>query len=107
IIIRGGENIACLDVEGALHRHPDVLEAAAFSVPDERLGEAVGAAVQLVEGARITQAEMADFLKAHLAKFKTPTHLWIQHDVLTRGATDKIDRRAIRAVCLDNQEAKV
>lgn len=107
IIIRGGENIACLDVEGALHRHPDVLEAAAFSVPDARLGEAVGAAVHLRAGARMAQADMAAFLTPHIAQFKIPAHLWVQHDVLTRGATDKIDRRAIRAACLDNHEAKV
>ena len=107
IIIRGGENIACLDVEGALHRHPDVLEAAAFSVPDERLGEAVGAAIQLRSDATTTHSEMAAFLANHIAKFKIPAHLWVQHDVLTRGATDKIDRRAIRSACLDNQEAKV
>lgn len=107
IIIRGGENIACLDVEGALHRHADVLEAAAFSVPDDRLGEAVGASVQLREGATITCDEMAAFLEGHLAKFKIPVHLWCQHEVLTRGATDKIDRRAIRAACLDNEKAKV
>ncbi len=106
IIIRGGENIACLDVEGALHRHPDVLEAAAFSVPDNRLGEIVGAAVQLREGATLTRDAMAAFLDGHLAKFKIPAHLWVQHDVLTRGATDKIDRRAIRTACLDNQEAQ-
>lgn len=107
IIIRGGENIACLDVEGALHRHPDVLEAAAFSVPDDRLGEVVGAAVQLRDGASITCAQMAAFLEGNIAKFKIPVHLWVQHDVLARGATDKIDRRAIRAACLDNQEAQV
>jgi acyl-CoA synthetase (AMP-forming)/AMP-acid ligase II len=94
-------------VEGALHRHPDVLEAAAFSVPDERLGEAVGTAIQLKSGVRMTRADMATFLDGHLAKFKIPAHMWIQHDVLTRGATDKIDRRAIRTACLDNQEAKV
>ena len=94
-------------MEGALHRHPDVLEAAAFSVPDERLGETVGAAVQLRADATITQAEMAAFLESHIAKFKIPAHLWVQHDVLTRGATDKIDRRAIRTACLDMQEAKV
>ncbi len=107
IIIRGGENIACLDVEGALHHHPDVLEAAVFPVPDERLGEAVGAAVQLRTGASISHADMVAFLDGHLAKFKIPAHLWVQHGPLTRGATDKIDRRAIRATCLDNQEAKV
>jgi long-chain acyl-CoA synthetase len=106
IIIRGGENIACLDVEGALHRHPDVLEAAAFSVPDDRLGEAVGAAIQLKEGVTLSQKDMAGFLDEHLASFKIPVHLWVQHVVLTRGATDKIDRRAIRAACLDNQKAK-
>jgi acyl-CoA synthetase (AMP-forming)/AMP-acid ligase II len=107
IIIRGGENIACLDVEGALHRHPDVLEAAAFSVPDERLGETVGAAVQLKPGASLSRADMATFLESHIAKFKIPEHLWVQTEPLLRGATDKTDRRAICKVCLENQEAQV
>jgi len=107
IIIRGGENIACLDVEGALHRHPDVLEAVAFSVPDARLGEVVGAALQLRSGAALTSQQMTGFLDGHLAQFKIPAHLWVQHEVLTRGATDKIDRRAIRAACLDKQEAQI
>ncbi|WP_276153162.1 MULTISPECIES: class I adenylate-forming enzyme family protein [unclassified Sulfitobacter] len=107
IIIRGGENIACLDVEGALHRHPDVLEAVAFSVPDERLGEVVGAALQMRAGTTITCTDLAAFLDGHLAKFKIPVHLWVQHEVLTRGATDKIHRRAIRTSCLDNREAQV
>jgi acyl-CoA synthetase (AMP-forming)/AMP-acid ligase II len=106
IIIRGGENIACLDVEGALHRLPDVIEACAFSVPDARLGETVGACVQLREGASMTQKQMAQALEGHIAKFKTPTHLWTQHDMLQRGATDKLDRRGVRAACLDNEEAK-
>lgn len=101
IIIRGGENIACLDVEGALHRHPDVIEACAFSVPHERLGEVVGAAVQLRPGTNLTCAEMAAFLDGKLAKFKIPEHLWVQHEKLARGATDKIDRRVLRAACLE------
>lgn len=100
IIIRGGENISCLEVEGALHRHPDVIEACAFSVPDERLGEVVGIAVQIRDGASLAHAEMADFLKDHLAKFKIPEKSWWQHEPLLRGATDKTDRRAIRAACL-------
>lgn len=107
IIIRGGENIACLDVEGALHRHPDVVEACAFSVPDDRLGETVGASVQLRDGKDISQQQMADFLGAILAKFKIPTQLWCQHVPLTRGATDKIDRRAIRTACLDLEKAQL
>ena len=107
IIIRGGENIACLDVEGALHRHPDVLEAVAFPVPDARLGEVVGAAVQLRSGKSLSQAEVADFLTPLIAGFKIPQHLWVQQTPLIRGATDKIDRRAICAACLADEEAKV
>lgn len=106
IIIRGGENIACLDVEGALHKLPQVLEACAFSVPDARLGEAVGAAVQLRPGASLSQAEMAEALKAHLAPFKIPQHLWTQEAPLMRGATDKIDRRGLRTACLERMEAR-
>ncbi|MGB3243518.1 MAG: class I adenylate-forming enzyme family protein [Sulfitobacter sp.] len=106
IIIRGGENIACLDVEGALHRHCDVVEACAFSVPDDRLGEVVGATVQLRSGKQLTQADLANFLDGKLAKFKIPTQLWCQHAPLIRGATDKIDRRAIRAACLQIEKAQ-
>jgi len=106
IIIRGGENIACLDVEGALHRLPDVIEACAFSVPDPRLGEIVGACVQLRSGASLSHADMAAALEGHIAKFKTPQHLWTQDAPLMRGATDKIDRRGLRAACLENQEAQ-
>lgn len=106
IIIRGGENIACLDVEGALHRLPDVIEACAFSVPDDRLGEVVGACVQLKDGATLTHDQMAKALHGHIAKFKTPEHLWTQTTPLMRGATDKIDRRGLRTVCLDNEKAK-
>jgi long-chain acyl-CoA synthetase len=101
IIIRGGENIACLDVEGALHTHPNVIEACAFSVPDERLGEVVGAAVQTRDGQPISREDMAAHLDGHIAKFKIPEKLWCQTGPLTRGATDKIDRRAIRASCLE------
>ena len=104
IIIRGGENIACLDVEGALHRHPDVVEACAFSVPDDRLGEIVGAVVQLRGDKQLSQEVMAGFLHSHLAAFKIPAKLWCQHKPLTRGATDKIDRRALRTTCLDQEK---
>lgn len=107
IIIRGGENIACLDVEGALHRLPQVLEACAFSVPDDRLGESVGVMVQLADGKTLTQSQMADSLTGHLAKFKIPQHLWVQSTPLMRGATDKIDRRGLRTACLDTMEKRV
>lgn len=100
IIIRGGENIACLDIEGSLHSHPDITEACAFSIPDERLGEIVGAAVQLRVGSTLTQTDLNDFLALHIAKFKIPAQVWFQHSPLPRGATDKIDRRGISDACL-------
>lgn len=106
IIIRGGENIACLDVAGALHRHPDVVEACAFPVPDERLGEIVGAGVQLRAGAQVTQSEIQEFLKEHIAGFKIPEHIWFRDGPLPRGATDKLDQRALRAECLKLMEAE-
>ena len=104
IIIRGGENIACLDVEGALHRHPDVAEACAFSVPHERLGEVVGAGVQLKSGATATAQDIQTYLGDHIARFKIPEQIWLQSTPLPRGATDKIDRRALQARCLKDAE---
>jgi acyl-CoA synthetase (AMP-forming)/AMP-acid ligase II len=102
IIIRGGENISCLDVEGALHRHPAVAEACAFSLPDDRLGETVGACVQVRPGQETTQQDLCQFLADHIAHFKIPERIWIQTSPLPRGATDKTDRRALRAQCLSN-----
>jgi acyl-CoA synthetase (AMP-forming)/AMP-acid ligase II len=98
IIIRGGENIACLDVEGALHQHPDVIEACAFAVPHPRLGEVVGARVQLRAGAACP--DFAQFLAGKIAHFKIPEHLWTQFTPLARGTTDKLDRIGIRRACL-------
>ena len=102
IIIRGGENISCLEVEGALHHHPEVIEAGVFSVPHERLGEVVGAGVHLREGSTVTADELSKFVSAHLAKFKIPEHYWFRFTELPRGATDKTDRRALRAECLED-----
>ncbi|MEM8728612.1 MAG: class I adenylate-forming enzyme family protein [Pseudomonadota bacterium] len=101
IIIRGGENIACLDVESALHQHGDVLEACAFPLPHARLGEMVGALVQLRPGSEITTDMLQAFLGDHIARFKIPERIWLQADPLPRGATDKLDRRGIRALCTD------
>lgn len=100
IIIRGGENIACLDVEAAIHRHAAVIEAGVFPVPDARLGEAVGAGVQLHNGTELSPHELRNFLAEHIAPFKIPEHIWFLDRPLPRGATDKLDRRRLRADCL-------
>lgn len=100
IIVRGGENIACLEVEGALHGHPDVLEACVFSIPDEHLGEIVGAGVRVKPGARVDEAALKAFLATRLAKFKIPERIWLRTGELPRGGTGKLGRRALRAECL-------
>ncbi len=101
IIIRGGENISCLEVEGALHAHPAVVEACVFAIADERLGEVVGAAVHISTAIPVSDGELSDYLAQHIAPFKVPEKFWFFHQPLPRGATDKTDRRAIQAQCLN------
>ncbi|MCB1853253.1 MAG: acyl--CoA ligase [Pseudomonadales bacterium] len=97
IIIRGGENISCLEVEAAIYNHPDVCEAAVFGLPDERLGEIVGAAVVLRRGAGMNAGELRDYLAEHLAAFKLPAHIWFRDEQLPRIASGKIFKRQLKA----------
>lgn len=103
MIIRGGENISCLEVDAALHLHPDIAEAAVFSVPHERLGETVGAGVQVKPGKTLGEEALQGFLREHLASFKVPTQIWFRHEPLPRGGTEKTDRRALRKECLGDE----
>lgn len=97
IIIRGGENISCQEVEAALYEHPAVAEAAVFGLPDERYGEVPGAVVHPADGADLTAAELGAFLSQHLAAFKVPQRIWIAADALPRLGTEKIDKVSLRA----------
>ena len=97
MIIRGGENISCTEVEDALHHHPAVAEVAVFSIPDERLGENVGSCVYLRPGAQVAEDDLKEFLREHIAAYMVPRKIWFRDAPLPRGATEKIDRRAIRA----------
>ncbi len=98
IIIRGGENISCIEVEAAIYTHPAVEEAAVFGLPDERLGEAVATAIVLRDGLSLEAAELQAFLAEHLAGFKIPTHIWFRVDKLPRIASGKIFKRELKAV---------
>jgi long-chain acyl-CoA synthetase len=97
IIIRGGENISCQEVEAAFYAHPAVVEASVFGLPDERLGEVPGAVVRLTEGTRIDGAALSGFVGARLARFKLPTRIWIEREPLPKLGTGKIDKSALRA----------
>ncbi len=99
LIIRGGENISCAEVESALYEHPAVSECAVFAMPDERLGEVVAAALVRKAGAPpFTADEIVAFARERLAKFKVPSvlFLWGAGDQLPRGATGKIPKRKVR-----------
>ena len=103
MIVRGGENIACAEVENAIYEHPAVEDACVFAVPHPRLGETVGAAVHLLPGTSLTVEELAGFLAPLVARFKQPERLWVLDAPLPRGATEKIDRKVIQRHCLSLQ----
>ena len=106
IVIRGGENIACTEVEAALYQvSSGIKEASVFSIPDDRLGETVGAALYVEETVDI--AMLNGDLKTILAKFKLPERYWIYAERLPRGATEKIDKRQIRDSCLAGEVPEV
>ena len=96
MVIRGGENIGCQEVEAAIHELPGVLECAVFGVPDERLGEAVAAVVAAKPGAILTPAAVQEGVASRLAKFKAPAHVWIREGQLPRIASGKIFKRGLR-----------
>jgi len=96
IIIRGGENISCQEVEAALYEHPDVAEAAVFGLADEKFGEVPGAVVHLADGSDATQDDLCAFLYAHIAAFKVPQRIWVADEPLPRLGTEKIDKVSLR-----------
>lgn len=96
IIIRGGENISCQEVEAALYEHPEVAEACVFGLPDERYGEVPGAVVHLRSAGAVEAEDLVAFLSAHIAAFKVPQRVWISTDPLPRLGTEKIDKVSLR-----------
>ncbi|HEY5289718.1 MAG TPA: class I adenylate-forming enzyme family protein [Caulobacteraceae bacterium] len=96
MVLRGGENIYCAEVEAAVYRHPAVAECSAFGVADERLGEEVGLAVVSRPGDSLS----AEALRAHLsevtARHKIPRYIWILSEPLPRNASGKFLRRELR-----------
>ncbi|MGH9047964.1 MAG: class I adenylate-forming enzyme family protein [Acidimicrobiales bacterium] len=97
MVLRGGENIYCAEVEAAIYEHPAVYEAAVFGVPDQRLGEQVAAAIVVKPGATLSAAELQAHVGARLAPFKVPTLVTFSTEQLPRGATGKILKRELRA----------
>lgn len=102
LIIRGGENISCLEVEARAYQHPAISQAIVFSVPDETLGERVGLVVYPKQGARFDPQELHDFMGRELAKFKLPERIWITPAPLPKLGTEKFDKQTIRRLALQH-----
>jgi long-chain acyl-CoA synthetase len=94
LIIRGGENIGCGEVEAALLEHPLVLEASVYAIPDKRLGEEVASTLYCIE--HIDEAELRSFLAERLARFKIPRYIHVVDQNLPRIASGKIFKRKLR-----------
>ena len=95
IIIRGGSNIAPQEVEEALYKHPAVREAGVIGMPHPVFGEEVVACIALRDGQRASEDELCAFARTHLADYKVPTRIVFQ-DILPKGITGKIQRRALK-----------
>ncbi len=98
MVLRGGENIYGAEVENAIFDHPAVLECVAFAVPDERLGEEVGAAIHLKDGALLDAPSLREHLATRLAAFKIPRYIWFLAEPLPRNANGKFLKRELKDV---------
>ncbi|MGZ4805426.1 MAG: class I adenylate-forming enzyme family protein [Ilumatobacteraceae bacterium] len=96
MILRGGENVYCAEVEAAIYEHPAIHEAAVFGIPNERLGEEVAVVVHLVDGATLTAEELCAFLSKKIAAFMIPSRILISADPLPRNPAGKFLKRDLR-----------
>ncbi len=96
MLIRGGENVYCVEIEGVLYEHPAVAEAAVIGIPHPTLGEEVGAVVTLKPGAHVEEAELAAFVRERLAAFKVPTKFWFYSSELPRNPAGKVLKKELR-----------
>ena len=94
IIISGGENISSLEVEDVLYKHPAVITAAVVARPDPKWGEVPCAFVELREGAEITEEEMIEYCRQHLARFKVPK--MVAFGPVPKTSTGKIQKFVLR-----------
>jgi long-chain acyl-CoA synthetase len=96
MIIRGGENVYCVEVEHVLYDHPDVVDAAVVGVPHKTLGEEVKAVVQVRAGSTATADDIREFAAEHLANFKVPAYVEIREEPLPRNPAGKVLKNVLR-----------
>lgn len=94
MVIRGGENVYCAEVEAALFEHPAIDDAAVIGIPDDELGEQVGAVVRITSP--VTAGDLQAFLRTRLAEFKIPVRFWFHEEELPRNPGGKILKTVLR-----------
>ncbi|MFF7036858.1 class I adenylate-forming enzyme family protein [Streptomyces griseus] len=98
VVIRGGENVSCVEVEGVLHDHPDVADAAVLGIPHPVLGEEVAAVVRPRAGAVVTAEDLREHVGGRLAAFKVPARVLFTEQPLPRNATGKLLKHRLRVL---------
>jgi long-chain acyl-CoA synthetase len=98
MLIRGGENIYCVEVENVLYDHPDVMDAALIGIPHKTLGEEPAAVVHLRPGGAATEAELRQWVRERLAAFKVPVKVAFWPETLPRNANGKIMKGELKKV---------
>lgn len=96
IIIRGGENISCPEVEAAAYEHDSIVELSVFGIADDKYGEVPGIVYHTKDGVPLPEEDLKAFLAPRLAPFKIPVHYWQAPEPLPRLGTQKIDRVTLR-----------
>lgn len=96
MLIRGGENVYCVEIEDILYAHPAVMDAAIVGIPHKVLGEEVGAVVQIKPGAKVTVAALQAHVREHLAGFKVPVVIDMRDEPLPRNPNGKILKTQLR-----------
>ena len=107
MIVTGGENVYCTEVEEALYQHPAILEAAVFGVPDDKWGEAVWAVIVPREGNEIEPAQVIEFCRERVAGYKMPKGIDVQLEPLPKSGPGKVLKRELRAPYWEGQERSV
>lgn len=98
MLIRGGENIYCVEVENALYDHPAVMDAAVVGIAHRTLGEEPAAVVHLKPGTTVTEEELRHFVAQRLAAFKVPVKVAFLDETLPRNANGKILKRDLKGI---------
>jgi len=107
MIVSGGENVYCTEVEDAIYTNKGVLEATVFGIPDAQWGEAVHAVVVPREGAELDEAAIIDHCRAHIGGYKVPKSVSFQNEPLPKSGPGKVLKRELRAPFWDGHDRQI